>query len=162
VTMQSPASGRLPRPDPPDQAPTVTVDHEMSASADAIYRAWTERFDLWFARPGSVRMRAEAGEPFFFETEHEGKRHPHYGRFLELSPARVVELTWMTGKLGTSGAETVVRLELNGTGAGTLVRLTHSGFYDDQDAQRHREAWPHVLGHLDEQLAAEPREQHVG
>ncbi len=117
MTMQSPVSGRLPRPDPPDQTRTVTVERAMSAPADKIYRTWTERFGLWFARSGSVRMRAEVDEPFFFQTEHEGRRHSHYGRFLELGPGRVVELTWVTGKPRTSGAETVVRLELSGTGA---------------------------------------------
>jgi uncharacterized protein YndB with AHSA1/START domain len=153
MTTQSPASEGFPRADSLDLARTVTVEREMSASADQIYEAWTERFELWFARPGSVRMRAEAGEPFFFETEHEGRRHPHYGRFLQLDPARRVELTWMTGSPGTNGAETVVRLDLTSSGAGTLVRLTHSGLSGETDAIRHREAWPQVLAHLDEQLA---------
>jgi len=157
MTTQSPESGRLPRPDPQDQDHAFTIERDMKASADRTYQAWTERFDLWFAQPGSVAMRAEVDEPFFFATEFEGKRHAHYGRFLELRRAALVELTWMTGRLGTNGAETVVRLELTGTGTGTgaRVRLTHSGFYDEADAERHREAWPRVLDHLDERLAAD-------
>lgn len=98
-------------------------------------------------------MRAVVDEPFFFETEHEGMRHPHYGRFLELVPDRVVELTWVTGDPGTHGAETVVRLELEPTDAGTTARLTHTGFRDDADADRHRGAWPLVFEHLDAVLA---------
>jgi len=98
-------------------------------------------------------MRAVVDEPFFFETEYEGTRHPHYGRFLELVPARVVELTWVTGDPGTHGAETVVRLELEATDAGTRARLTHAGFRDEADAERHRDAWPRVFEHLDAKLA---------
>jgi uncharacterized protein YndB with AHSA1/START domain len=146
-------SGALPRPVFDPQVRSCSVDAELRATADEVYRAWTERFDLWFATPGTLHMRAVVDEPFFFETEHEGTRHPHYGRFLELVADRVVELTWVTGDPGTHGAETVVRLELEPTDAGTTARLTHSGFRDDADADRHRDAWPLVLEHLDAMLA---------
>jgi uncharacterized protein YndB with AHSA1/START domain len=143
----------LPRPDLSDRPHQVTVERQMTASPATIYRAWTQEFDSWFARPGVIRMRPEEGEPFFFETEHEGAHHPHYGRFLTLREDRLVELTWVTGALGTEGAETVLTVELEPAGDGTNLRLTHAGFYDEAAATRH-EAWATLMAALDERLTA--------
>lgn len=126
----------------------------MAASPGLLYAALTQGFDIWFAAPGSVVMRPAVNEPFFFETEHEGKRYPHYGRFLRLEPERLVQLTWVTGAEGTEGAETVVSIEFVHQPRGIRLRLRHAGFPNEAARDRHQAAWPLVLEQLDRRTSA--------
>jgi len=85
-------------------------------------------------------MDAGINKVFYFETDFEGKRHPHYGRFLKLQPNARVEITSLTA--ATLGAETVVTVDLRPQGAGTLLRLVHARFPNEESRDRHEHAWP--------------------
>ena len=91
--------------------------------------------------------------PFFFETQMEDQRHPHYGRFLVLVPDQRLELTWVTGNPGTKGAETIVTIDLAAADGATRVTLTHAGFADEESRDGHAEAWPLVFAHLESCMA---------
>jgi uncharacterized protein YndB with AHSA1/START domain len=138
---------------PPDDAAdfSFVIERTMTASPEQIYDAWVRHLDTWFAAPGVISMRDELA-PFWFATEYEGVRHSHYGRFLVLDEPSTVEMTWVTGRRGTDGADTVVRVELSPEGTGTALTLRHSGFYDEVARHQHLEAWPRVLEHLDDTL----------
>jgi uncharacterized protein YndB with AHSA1/START domain len=140
----------------------LAVQHSSGATPAKLYEAWTSGFDRWFAAPGSMLMRPEVDAVFFFETEFKPEsaadvqRHPHYGRFLRLEPNELVEMTWVTGALGTEGAETIVTVQFKPEAAGARVHLKHAGFANAASRDRHRDAWPMVLSHL-EQRIMQPR-----
>lgn len=141
------------RPDLSARPFSVVAERDMAVPPPAVFKAWTEQFDTWFAAPGTLIMEARVNAPYFFETRFEGQRHPHYGRFLTLEPDRLAEMTWVNAE-GTHGFETVVTVELTAAENGTHVRLIHSGFPDETLASRHGEAWPRVLDHLEQVLRA--------
>ena len=84
-------------PDRSDHSYELTVEASVPLTPDVVYHAWTQAFDRWFAVEDSIVMSGEPGSTWFFETEMDGRRHPHYGRFLRLEPDALVETTWMTG-----------------------------------------------------------------
>ena len=90
-------------------------------------------------------MKGDVDTVFFFETHFEGQRHPHYGRFLVIVPERTLLLTWVTA------------VELAPDNGGTQLRLTHAGFPDEESRDRHEQAWPNVLAHLDRQMSSDVR-----
>ncbi|MEM7306124.1 MAG: SRPBCC domain-containing protein [Planctomycetota bacterium] len=145
----------VPRPDLSARPLQVRCEHTVRASPSDVYAAWTTRLDAWFAQPGTLTLVPEPGRAYFFYNRDEWGRHPHYGRLLELKENELVEMTWMTGNgtaRGTEGAETVLRVELSAQGAGTEVRLTHSGLVSEASRVGHQENWPLALQILDEAL----------
>jgi uncharacterized protein YndB with AHSA1/START domain len=148
----------IPRDESPEalsksgERPSFAIERSMAASAEEIFDAWTMHFDTWFASSGEIFMKAIVGNPYWFAVVHEGERYAHYGRFLRLEAERLIEQTWVTGRNGTEGAETVVLVELTALDNGSNLRLTHSGFYDETSASRHRDSWPQILEHLDATL----------
>lgn len=127
---------------------SVTVTRQLKASPERVYRAFTDPRDIqrWF-QPLRLIIDVKVDGLWHSEQEFEGKRWPHYGRFLKLERPRLVEETWMSE--ATHGLESVVRFELTPKDGGTDVKVTHSGLPEDE-AGSHREGWTQILQSLDD------------
>ena len=102
----------IPYPDLSERPREMSCERLIQATPAALFEAWTTRFDLWFAQPGTLTLTPAAGQPYFFYNRNDWGRHPHYGRLLTVEPDTRVEMTWLTGngeRIGTEGAETVLR-----------------------------------------------------
>ncbi len=142
-------------PDLSSRPHSMALELQMKADAASIYNAWTRDFDLWFAEPGELIMTPEVNRPFFFYNRHEWGRHGHYGRFVNLEKDKFIEMTWLTGKGGTFGAETVIKIKLVSNDEGTMLSMTHSGFEDEAAAKAHKDNWPLALEELDQKLTSD-------
>ena len=135
------------RPDLTARPWHTETSRNMAAPPAELYVAFTTGLERWFAAPGTLRMNPIAGAPFYWEVVHEGKRHPHYGRFLSLEQDRRLEFTWLTS--ATRGLDSVVTVTLAPAGTGSSLTLLHAGFADEAARDQHAGAWPRVLAHLD-------------
>ena len=64
-------------------------------NAAPVFEAWTtEKFDRWFAAPGTVMMQPRIDVPYFFEAIiMRSGIHITNGRFLRLELDRLIEMT---------------------------------------------------------------------
>ena len=131
-------------------------EYTVHAKPEDVFAAWTNRFDTWFALAGTLAMVPEPGRPYFFYNRDDRRRHPYYGRFLDVVANQLIEMTWMTGNgtaEGTEGAEPLLRIELVPECEATKVRLTHSGFVFEASRDGHKDNWPLALELLNEALS---------
>ena len=150
--MDTAMDKKLIAPDVAEWPHDARVQPVMRASPQALYRSFTTGWEKWFAFEGSLIANPAPQGQLFFVVEHQGRRHPHYGRFLALDPNRKVELTWLTGKDGTDGAETVLTVELEPGADGCALTLSHRGFYSQERADHHGKSWETILVNLDARL----------
>src|SRR2546423_205700 len=108
---------------------SLKVTRRTPVPPSRVFRAWTdpEQYKKWFLARRIIMHQGVDGL-FWFQTEFEGRIWPHYGRFLRLEEARLVEMTWMSE--ATAGLESLVRVELKPAGKGTEITLTHSNLPD--------------------------------
>lgn len=131
-------------PDLRDRPFGLVVERSVEAVPAVLFDAWTTGFDRWFAEPGALVLTPQVNAPYFFETTHAGRRHPHYGRFLQVERDRLLRLTWVN-EAGTRGHETVLTVSLTPAGDETALRLEHRGFPDAPTRDHHEQAWQELL-----------------
>jgi uncharacterized protein YndB with AHSA1/START domain len=119
-----------------DDRPAVRFERRLAHPIDAVWRAVTAPDELahWF--PDRVSGELEPGGSLHFE----GEGGSFDGEVTELDPPRVFAFTW--------GPSNALRIELEESGDGCLMRLTHLLGSRDQ-AARDAAGWHVCLDRLE-------------
>ena len=131
----------------------ITVSRTIPAPAEKVFDVWMDAKSPggpWFGAE-RVILNPVVDGLFYVAVKHEGRKWPHYGRFLQIARPHRVEHTWVSE--ATKGVESVVLVTLEPKGDQTEIILRHSGVPDDEMGRQHQEGWNWVLSMLAERFA---------
>ncbi len=125
---------------------TTPLERVFDALIDpAQVMKWWGQKGIYFCKEFQADLRI-GGAWRSSGLDGQGNRFEISGKILEIDRPRVLAYTWVAS--WTGDLETVVRWELEATGAGTRVRIRHSGFGAHPKAAQNYRGWPRMLGWL--------------
>ena len=139
----------------------LELSHRFAAPREDVFDAWTNPEVLkrwWAAAPtwetplAEVDARVGGSYKLSMRTDT-GDVHTVHGEFTEVRPPERLAYTWSWDEgpdAAMAGSErSVVVVEFIEDGDGTLVKLTHSGFANEQVREMHAQGWQAVLANLE-------------
>ena len=129
----------------------IVSEIEIAVPAERVFQALVdpEQVLKWWGQAGVYRCTE-----FEADLRRGGKwrstgigpngRFEVTGKYLEVSPPRLLVQTWMAS--WTGDAETTVRWELAPTAKGTTLRLRHTGLAAHPGIGESYRGWPRMLG----------------
>ena len=143
---------------------TLELTHRYAARREDVFDAWIDPDVLrrwWAAAPtwqtplAEVDAREGGTYRLSMQTD-EGEVHTVGGEFTEVRPPERLAYTWAWEEgpdAAMAGSErTLVVVDFIEDGDGTLVRLTHSGFSNEEIRGLHAQGWEAVLANLERAL----------
>ena len=134
---------------------TMTIVKEITihATPARVFRALTDpqQMSIWWDndmhKVESLDADVRVGGAWHMNSSVP-QDHRIHGVFRIVDAPHTLEYTWIHNRFGEP-KETVVRFELTAVEGGTHLRLTHSGFPNQEMYDDHNEGWTIVLGWLD-------------
>ena len=128
---------------------TLAMARVFRAPREMVFSAFTraELLRSWLCPAGYSIRRAHAdariGGRFAVEmVSPDGVSYRVGGRYLEMTPPELLVLSWTWEPAhAMAGIETLVRVDLAGHGADTLMVMTHSGLVDEAERSGHEQGW---------------------
>ena len=128
------------------------VARSYTAKPEQVFDAWVDPASVkaWLAEGEKAIVDPREDGLFYLEMPYEGRKYPHYGRYLRVERPNLLEFTWVSE--GTRGKESVVTIELVARGGKTELTLTHEGLPDQEMVDSHQGGWSQILAGLTKRL----------
>jgi uncharacterized protein YndB with AHSA1/START domain len=148
-----------------NEVDAIVKEIVINAPAEQVYDAIADPLQRvqWWGREGrfqATHMESDlrpGGKWKMSGTAAAGKPFTVYGEYRAVERPRLLEWTWIADFRENEPA-TVVRFDLEEKNGATTVRLTHSGFANQQ-ARDSYQGWPWLLALLQEYVQKQPAGQ---
>ncbi|MCW4048388.1 MAG: SRPBCC domain-containing protein [Candidatus Bathyarchaeota archaeon] len=142
---------------------SLVLDISLKASIDKVWSYWTEvdKITEWFSPEANIEARVGGPYELFFDPEN----HEHMSTIgcvvTHLTPMSLLGFTWKDPDefaclMNKPDKLTQVKVEFTKEGETTQIKVTHSGWRDDDEWKKahdwHKRAWEGVLASLTETL----------
>lgn len=135
---------------------SLTIERKITAPAEAVFDAWLNPDMLQkFMLPGDgmsvpkASSDAKEGGRFEVVMKSGDQEMPHTGTYLEINPHSRIVFTWESP---FSPGESTVTLGFDAIEGGTMLRLTHERFVDEESRDNHEAGWGYILQVLNQQF----------
>lgn len=127
---------------------TLTVKKHIPASPERVFDAWTDAEGMaqWFSPMTTASipvMDLRPGGEYRIDMHGDGKDYVHTGKYIEIERPKRLRFSWHSE--GTQQKETIVTVELEADGDGTLLTLTHEQLPSEQSRAEHEGGWKAIL-----------------
>jgi uncharacterized protein YndB with AHSA1/START domain len=131
-------------------AGTFVVEREIRIRAprERVFELLASREGLALWVPVSLLEPRVGGNIEFRFAPEPGVEKTTFGEVTAYDPPSRIAFTW-DFKDDPLDARTEVAINLTSEGAATLVRLTHTGFVDEEECSKHDEGWGYWLARLE-------------
>lgn len=129
-----------------DAGEAVVREIRIDASPETVFELLTdaEKIVLWKGRAATLDPRP--GGTYLVDVSGENVAR---GRYVEVVPNRRVVFTWgWEGDAHVPPGSSTVEITLEPDGAGTVLRLVHSGLPSAEARAEHARGWDHFLERL--------------
>ena len=139
---------------------TVQIDRTFAAPVERVFDAWTSEEVLkrwfhaereWETSEASVDLRVGGDLRVVMRNPEKDEEYGGGGRYTVIEPPDRLAFTWVWDR---EAHESLIEIEFEEEGDGTLVRFTHSGLLDEEAVRSHEHGWNGCFENLERALEA--------
>jgi uncharacterized protein YndB with AHSA1/START domain len=141
-------------------SPTLRMQRDFHASAQAVFDAWTSEEVMrrwwhaghdWETPVVEVDLRVGGKIRVVMRDPHKGVEYGGGGKYLEIDPPKRLVFTWYWDDYPT---RQLIEIEFEEADGVTTVRFTHHDLWDEEALRSHEDGWGTVFDNLERTLEA--------
>ena len=124
------------------------IQRKFAATPEKVFAAWTDPGLIvgWFGPEGmgvpEVEIDLRVGGAWRTVMENdEGGQHVVGGVYREIELPSRLAMTWAWVNDGVEGQQTLIEIDFEADGEGTLMHFRHSGFDSQESSSMHGQGW---------------------